>query len=245
MTILPKKILVAVDFGDASARAVAIGGELAARTGAALWLMHAESLDAPPYFTPAQLQALEGEERANRKRAGEYLLKFGKRQTTQAFTTIVESRTAVDAIRHAARDADLIVMGTHGRRGPSRWWLGSVAERVLRETQVPLLVVHASDAPHSPQELFTRGLLLVDAHTPAERTRQLAGEIAARVGGTVTEVAGEDAPAARARVNATWAAIPVPVPRTANWRSHVGEPLLQNCAIPVLFIPEADGGPAR
>lgn len=245
MTILPKKILVAVDFGDASARAVAIGGELAARTGAALWLMHAESLDAPPYFTPTQLQVLEGEERANLKRAGDFLLKFGKRQTPQAFTTIVDNRTAVDAILHAATDADLIVMGTHGRRGPSRWWLGSVAERVLRETPVPLLVVHAGEEAHLPEPLFARGLLLAEAHTAAARTRQLSGEIAARVGGTVTEVAREDAQAARARVNATWAAIPVPEPRTAEWRSHVGEPLLQNCAIPVLFVPEADGGPAR
>ena len=244
MTILPRKILVAVDFGDASARAVAIGGELAARTGAALWLMHAESLEAPPYFTPAQLQALEGEERANLKRAGAFLLKFGKRQTPQAFTTIVESRTAADAILHAARDADLIVMGTHGRRGPSRWWLGSVAERVLRQTQVPLLVVHAGAEP-SPPQVFARGLLLLDPGAAAARTRQLAGEMAERTGGAVTEVAGDDAPAARARVDATWAAIPVPVPRTAAWRSHVGEPLLQNCAIPVLFVPEADGGPVQ
>ena len=243
MTILPKKILVAVDFGDASARAVAIGGELAARTGAALWLMHAESLDAPPYFTPAQLQALEGEERANMKRAGEYLLKFGKRHTTQAFTTIVESRTAVDAILHAAKDADLIVMGTHGRRGPSRWWLGSVAERVLRETVVPLLVLHAAADATTPQQVFARGLMLVEDGAPAARTRRLAGAIAAGVAGTVTEVAGDDAPAARARVDATWAAIPVPVPRTAAWRSHIGEPLLQKCAIPVLFVPEASGGP--
>ena len=245
MTILPKNILVAVDFGDASARAVAIGGVLAARTGAALWLLHAESLDVPPYFTPAQLQALEGEERANLKRAGEYLNKFGKRHTTQAFQIILESRTAVDAILHASRQADLVVMGTHGRRGPTRWWLGSVAERVLRETQLPLLVVHAGDDATSPQQLFARGLLLVDARTPAERTRRLAGEIATRVAGTVTEVPGDDAPAARASVNATWAAIPVPVPRTAAWRSHVGEPLLQKCAIPVLFVPEADGGPSR
>jgi nucleotide-binding universal stress UspA family protein len=245
MTILPKKILVAVDFGDASARAVAIGGELARRTGAALSLMHAESLDVPPYFTPAQLQALEGEERANLKRAGQYLLEFGKRHTPQAFTTIVESRTAVDAILHAAKDADLIVMGTHGRRGPQRWWLGSVAERVLQETPVPLLVAHAGGPAGSPPEWFARGLLVAAPRLAADRTRQLAGEIAASASGTVTEVDGDDAPAARERVDATWAAIPVPVPRTAAWRSHVGEPLLQHCAIPVLFVPEANGGPVR
>lgn len=46
-------------------------------------------------------------------------------------------------VREADRwDADLIVMGTHGRRGISRWLLGSVASRVLRITHVPVLLVH-------------------------------------------------------------------------------------------------------
>lgn len=46
-------------------------------------------------------------------------------------------------ILEAAREqrADLIALTTHGRRGPSRWLLGSVAERVLRSAEVPLLVV--------------------------------------------------------------------------------------------------------
>ena len=39
---------------------------------------------------------------------------------------------ASSAIVEASRGVDLIVMGTHGRRGPSRWWLGSVAERVVQ-----------------------------------------------------------------------------------------------------------------
>ncbi|MGE0864175.1 MAG: universal stress protein [Vicinamibacterales bacterium] len=243
MTILPKHILVAVDFGDASARAVAIGGVLAARTGARLSLLHTESLDVPPYFTPAQLRALEGEERANAKRAGEYLAAFGRRHTAQPFATLIESRAAVDGILHAAQDADLVVMGTHGRRGPSRWWLGSVAERVLREIHLPLLVVHAGAHDDSAHQVFGRGLVLVEGAAPASRTRQLAGEIAACAEGTVTEVAGADATAARERVGATWAAIPVPVARTGAWRSHVAEPVLQTCSIPVLFVPEADGGP--
>ncbi|XUW90467.1 universal stress protein [Burkholderia sp. M6-3] len=41
--------------------------------------------------------------------------------------------------------ADLVVMGTHGRRGLSHWLLGSVASRVLRITQVPVLLVHPVD----------------------------------------------------------------------------------------------------
>jgi nucleotide-binding universal stress UspA family protein len=43
-----------------------------------------------------------------------------------------------------SENIDLVVMGTHGRRGMSRALLGSVAERVLRESSVPVLVVHPS-----------------------------------------------------------------------------------------------------
>ncbi|MET0658965.1 MAG: universal stress protein, partial [Steroidobacteraceae bacterium] len=39
--------------------------------------------------------------------------------------------------------ADLIVMGTHGRRGLGRWALGSDAESVLRSASVPVLLVRA------------------------------------------------------------------------------------------------------
>jgi nucleotide-binding universal stress UspA family protein len=46
----------------------------------------------------------------------------------------------------ALKNADLIVMGTHGRSGLNRWMLGSVAERVLRESPVPVLTVRS--APH-------------------------------------------------------------------------------------------------
>lgn len=51
----------------------------------------------------------------------------------------------VDTIQRIASNvrADLIVMGTHGRTGLNRWMLGSVAERVLRESSVPVLTVRA------------------------------------------------------------------------------------------------------
>jgi nucleotide-binding universal stress UspA family protein len=53
-----------------------------------------------------------------------------------------------DAIVQGARDAhcDLIVIGTHGRRGFSRALMGSDAERVLRESSVPVLLVRAGGA---------------------------------------------------------------------------------------------------
>ena len=45
-------------------------------------------------------------------------------------------------VHAAAEDADLIVMGTHGRTGAARFLLGSVAERVVREAGCPVLTVH-------------------------------------------------------------------------------------------------------
>jgi nucleotide-binding universal stress UspA family protein len=53
-----------------------------------------------------------------------------------------------DAIVAQARASkcDLIVIGTHGRRGFSRALMGSDAERVVRESSVPVLVVRASEA---------------------------------------------------------------------------------------------------
>ncbi|HEX7253007.1 MAG TPA: universal stress protein, partial [Thermoanaerobaculia bacterium] len=51
-----------------------------------------------------------------------------------------------EAITAAARDqkADLVVMGTHGRKGVSRFFLGSVASRVISTSECPVMTVRAS-----------------------------------------------------------------------------------------------------
>ncbi len=46
----------------------------------------------------------------------------------------------------AAQNIDLIVMGTHGRTGVKHFFLGSVAERVVRESPVPVLTIHPKAA---------------------------------------------------------------------------------------------------
>lgn len=48
-----------------------------------------------------------------------------------------------------AFEADLLVMATHGRRGPSRWVFGSVTEKVLRAASSPLLVVRLAPLPRA------------------------------------------------------------------------------------------------
>ena len=41
-------------------------------------------------------------------------------------------------------DVDVIAMSTHGRTGPARWLLGSIAERVVHNSKVPVLLIRAS-----------------------------------------------------------------------------------------------------
>lgn len=56
---------------------------------------------------------------------------------------VIVSGPIADAIIDFAREkeADLIAMSTHGRTGPSRWFLGSVADRVMRGAGIPVLMV--------------------------------------------------------------------------------------------------------
>jgi len=67
----------------------------------------------------------------------------------EAVETSVWYGPAADAIVEAARyrNADLIVMSSHGRSGVSRLVLGSVAESVLRATTVPILLIRPDGAP--------------------------------------------------------------------------------------------------
>ncbi|RZF29258.1 universal stress protein [Paraburkholderia sp. UYCP14C] len=72
--------------------------------------------------------------------------------STRTTTALVSTGPTDDDVAHAivreasGWEAQLIVMGTHGRRGMARWILGSVAGRVAHITQTPLLLVHAAEA---------------------------------------------------------------------------------------------------
>ena len=124
MATVPQSVLVAVDFSEASGRAAASGGVIADRCGAVLRLLHAETTDVPPYFTPAQIEPLGRQQRATRAHVEQALSQFGRQHTHRAFSSVVEDRSPIEAILHEARGVDLVVVGTHGRPGLKRWWLG-------------------------------------------------------------------------------------------------------------------------
>lgn len=184
----PKRVLVATDFGDAAARALAAGALVASAYDATLTVLHAERFDPPPYFTLDQIARLEGERRSAQRAAEDHLRRLAAGITAYPVTPIVIDAPPVDAILQAAETADLVVLGTHGRHGPGRWWLGSVAERVVRASRTPVLVVKA-DLP--PGRALLDQIAVV---APAESLAQdCARQLAATFGSTLVETGARPA----------------------------------------------------
>ena len=79
------------------------------------------------------------------KSATAYLGKIAnslKAEGLQAETVVVTGEPAEEILNYIQKSSvDLIVMSTHGRSGVSRWMLGSVADRSVRHSAVPVLVV--------------------------------------------------------------------------------------------------------
>ncbi|HEU5042179.1 MAG TPA: universal stress protein [Gemmatimonadales bacterium] len=128
-------ILIPLDGSDAAEQALPVAERLARRTGAPL---HLATVFVPP-------EAAELEEEA-RRRLETYMECAGDAARSAhglAVTTAVLTGAPAVALAHHARirHADLVVMTTHGRGGLSRWWLGSVADRLLRRTTVPVLLL--------------------------------------------------------------------------------------------------------
>jgi nucleotide-binding universal stress UspA family protein len=141
-------ILVAHDFGAAADSALAYAGGFAAKLGARVTVLHAH--DVPAYADPAAfVAAFEFAAEAEQEVASTL-----QRVATRARAPNVEVNTVLTygepsaEIVNAARSlgADLIVMGTHGRKGMSHVLLGSVAEKVVRSAPCPVLTVHAAQA---------------------------------------------------------------------------------------------------
>lgn len=233
----PKRIIVAVDFGAASGAAVALAGRIAARFTSALVAVHAETFEVPPYFTHDQLELIDQEVRAARQTAETELRDFVARHTPLPVEVGISEQPAVEAIVSAAGSADLIVMGTHGRRGPKRWWLGSVAERVVREAIVPVLVTHAG-AEVSPGRTAPLDPVLLTPHEASPTPRAWADALASAFDGTVREGPPVDQCASGAGVSAT-SIVVVPVPAHAASRSvqEAVVALARTCTVPVLFVP--------
>ena len=139
-----KHVLVATDFGPSSQRAKELAVEIAKRFDATLTLVHVYEIPSYVYagvpYTPADLITPIRE--GSREALGQELAEVQK--TLPKAAAILRTGHAADEVLAVAKEtkADLIVLGTHGRRGIPRALLGSVAEKIVRTAQAPVLTVH-------------------------------------------------------------------------------------------------------
>ncbi len=143
-----KRILVPVDGSDTSNKALVAALQLARNSGGRIRLVH--SLDELAYLWGYEYRgdtvALAREHATKVLNAAEDMAKSAGVPAEQQLLEVPGVRLG-DTVASEARqwEADLIVVGTHGRRGISRAMLGSGAEQVIRAAPVPVLVIPGED----------------------------------------------------------------------------------------------------
>ena len=144
---LIRHILVPHDFSETAESALQYALDLAQKVGATVTVMHAYEM--PTYGfpeTPVMTAEMTGQiERASRQALSGVASRASRPGVD--LRTVLRQGVAWSEIVAVAKEtnADLLVMGTHGRRGLARMLLGSVAEKVVRASPCPVLTVRGPE----------------------------------------------------------------------------------------------------
>jgi nucleotide-binding universal stress UspA family protein len=144
------KILVPVDFSEPSKQALAYGASLALQFKAKLFIAHV--VPCTPFVAEAYpIDTFECEktryEAAKADMATLLPPEYTDKIQTEIIVKVGDVHDELLGIM-SSEGIDLVVMGTHGRRAFERFLLGSVTERMLRKSAVPVLTVSHLDASH-------------------------------------------------------------------------------------------------
>lgn len=146
-----ERILVPIDGSETSSAGLQEAIRLAKLTGSQLRLLHA--VDEMPFVMSAEgYSAISADVLALLHEAGEQILQNGRtlvRESGLAVDTVLFdslSGRLCDLVAEEARKwhADVIVLGTHGRRGVGRLLMGSDAEQIVRSAPVSVLLVRVA-----------------------------------------------------------------------------------------------------
>lgn len=151
------RILVPIDGSPTSDRGLAEAVKLARLTGARLRLIHV--IDVVAYSTAMDGFSMTAELLPIVREAGARILKTGQARVdaggVPVETALIESRAGrvCDQVVADATtwEAELIVIGTHGRRGVGRMFMGSDAEQIVRLAASPVLLVRSPESA-APRE---------------------------------------------------------------------------------------------
>jgi nucleotide-binding universal stress UspA family protein len=141
-----RKILVPLDGSKVAEGVLPHAKELAYSEGAELILLTVGANPALDFaFSDpglAQRSVQEQEERSKK-----YITEIESQLQEAGFktSTLLRAGSVAEVILGVAEElqVDVIAMSTHGRTGPARWLLGSVAERVIHNSKVPVLLIRA------------------------------------------------------------------------------------------------------
>jgi len=139
------RILVPTDFSEPSERAAVYAKELARRFDAEVHCVHVSDIPADLLATSTYYMTGPSQEFIDqiRQEGQKGLATFAEKHFDgKAKTAFLEGRPFVEIIRYAReQQVDLIVIATHGRTGIKHALFGSVAEKVVRKSPCPVLVV--------------------------------------------------------------------------------------------------------
>jgi nucleotide-binding universal stress UspA family protein len=146
-----KRILVATDFSEASEQALDYGRTVAQQFNASLHVVHVvENLAMKTILADGFLSVLPELQRdleaAARTRLDALIARLAAEGVRSEGHVVTSTATAEAIVTYAQEESvDLIVIGTHGLGGMSRFLLGSVAERVVRTARCPVLTIRVPD----------------------------------------------------------------------------------------------------
>ncbi len=169
----PKLILSPTDFSEPATLALQYGKHLADCFGARIVVLYTDPFSPPPYFTSAHLQDLAKTIEYSKGAAREHLARYvGEHigRSNKVEMVVAENQTVPGILVTAAEKmADMIVMGTHGHSGINRFVLGSVTEKVLHQTDLPVLTVREKRSAAELSEVSIQHVLCPVNYTEVAR----------------------------------------------------------------------------
>ncbi len=188
------RIILPLDGSDTAEQALPHARELATKLSLPVRMVCAVEPD-----SPAITQSLYSNRRwmdpasSREARAGEYLSSISAllgADGVQVDTAIPHLEPASGIVEEAGRDPNaLIVMASHGRSGLARWWMGSVADKVLHMAENPVLIIRAQAREFSsPNDGPGRLIVPLDGSDLAELILPHVAYLASSLGLPVTLV---------------------------------------------------------